>query len=121
MTISKGELAIKTILGQNNIDFQQEATFPTCIFPDTKQLARFDFYVNNKYLIEFDGSQHFLPMQYNNCGWNTEENFKKTQEHDKIKNQWCKDNNIPLIRIPYTHYDKICIEDLKLETSNFII
>ena len=121
MTISKGELAIKTILEQNKIPFKQEATFSTCFFPDTKQLARFDFYVDNKFLIEFDGSQHFSSMQYNNCGWNTEENFQKTLNHDKIKNKWCKDNNIPLIRIPYTHYKNITIEDLKPETSKFII
>ena len=35
--------------------------------------------------------------------------------------EWCKENNIPLIRIPYTHYDDIIIDDLKLETSKFII
>lgn len=38
-----------------------------------------------------------------------------------IKNQWCKDNNIPLIRIPYTHLDKLIIEDLKLETTTFLV
>jgi len=38
-----------------------------------------------------------------------------------IKNQWCKENNIPLIRIPYTHLQDLCLEDLQLETSQFII
>ena len=37
---------------------------------------------------------------------------------DKIN---CKENNIPLIRIPYTHLNKLCLEDLLLETSNFIV
>lgn len=54
-------------------------------------------------------------------GWNSEKTLKNTQAHDKIKNKWCKENNIPLIRIPYTHLDKISIDDLKLETSKFII
>ena len=31
----------------------------------------------------------------------------KTQERDKIKNQYCKDNDIKLIRIPYWDIDKI--------------
>ena len=31
-----------------------------------------------------------------------------------------KENNIPLIRIPYTHLNKLCLEDLLLETSNFL-
>ena len=82
-------------------------------------MAKFDFYVENKYLIEYDGEQHFIFK--NNEGWNNEEHFKKTQEHDSYKNQWCKDNNIPLIRIPYTHYDNIVIQDLLLETSQFLI
>lgn len=43
------------------------------------------------------------------------------KKHDKIKNEYCKNKNIPLIRIPYTHFEKICLEDLLLETSNFII
>ena len=35
------------------------------------------------------------------------------------KNNWCKENNIPIIRIPYTYQEKITIEDLLLESSNF--
>ena len=31
--------------------------------------------------------------------------LKKTQLHDKIKNEYCKNNNIPLIRIPYWERD----------------
>ena len=36
-----------------------------------------------------------------------------------IKNHWCKDNNIPIIRIPYTHLDNLELSDLLLETSPF--
>ena len=32
---------------------------------------------------------------------------------DNYKNQWCKENNIPLIRIPYTDYDKINAENMR--------
>ena len=46
-------------------------------------------------------------------------NFKKTQEHDQYKNNWCKENNITLIRIPYTHYEDIILKDL-LNNSDFI-
>lgn len=48
------------------------------------------------------------------------EKFKKTQSHDLIKNKWCKENNIPLIRIPYYH-NNIVLEDLLLNTSNYLI
>ena len=74
------------------------------------------------YIIEFDGEQHFEPERFNNISIEqAKENFIKVQAHNKYKNQWCKNNNIPLIRIPYTHLNKICLEDLLLETSQFII
>jgi len=116
---SKGEQIISQILTENKIFYEQQKIFKNCKFSDTNYYARFDFYVNNHYIIEYDGEQHF--RYRNNYGWNTEENFKKVQEHDKFKNQWCKDNNIPLIRIPYTHLNDLCLDDLMLETSNFII
>ena len=46
--------------------------------------------------------------------------MKIKYKHDLIKSKWCKENNIPLIRIPYTHFDNLCLNDLLLETSNFI-
>lgn len=113
---SFGETKIKELLNNNNITFIQEKTFPTCKFKDTNRLAKFDFFINDTYLIEFDGSQHFR----SGTGWNTEEKFQKTQEHDIYKNQWCKENGISLIRIPFSKLDTLTIEDLLLNTSNFI-
>lgn len=121
MTESHDELMIKKILDENNIPFKTEITFQSCRFPDTNALARFDFYVNNQYLIEFDGSQHFSFMTYNNCKWNNEKSFEKTKFRDSYKNQWCKENNIPLIRIPYTKLKTLTIEDLVLETTTYQI
>lgn len=107
--MSKGELKISQILNENNIKFEQQKTFNSCRFKDTNALAKFDFYLSDyNILIEYDGIQHF---QYKTNGWNNKENFIKTQEHDNFKNQWCKENNIPLIRIPYTE-----IEDITLDT-----
>ena len=42
------------LLTENNIPFIQEKKFDSCISPKGNPL-RFDFYVNNKYLIEYDG------------------------------------------------------------------
>lgn len=113
--ISKGEEKISKILSEANILFEKQKSFDTCIFPTGKK-AKFDFYVNNKYIIEYDGIQHFKSGQ----GWNTLEKFKETQEKDNFKNQWCKENNIPLIRIPYTKLDSLELNDLLLTTSEFI-
>lgn len=109
--VSKGELRIVELLTSINIPFEREKTFETCRFQDTKAKARFDFFVNNKYVIEYDGIQHFTDIG----------TWGGSPEHDAYKTQWCKENNIPIIRIPYTHYNNLTIDDLKLETSNFII
>lgn len=112
---SIGELAIATILKENNISFVREKVFDSCRFTESAHAkARFDFYVNNSYLIEFDGVQHFRDGCFGN-------NLQDRQEKDAYKNQWCIENNIPLIRIPYTHLDELTIEDLKIETSKFIV
>ena len=116
---SKGEERISKILRENNIPFEMQKTFDDCRNPETDSLFRFDFYINNQYLLEYDGIQHFL--YDDNSIWNTKENLEKTQKYDTIKNQYCKDHNIPLIRIPYTKYDTLCLEDLLLETSKYIL
>ena len=103
---SFGEYKIGQLLLENNIPFEKEKQFDNCRFPDTNRMARFDFYVNNKYIIEFDGKQHF---EINNF---FEQSLENIQEHDEYKNKWCKENNIPIIRIPYYKLDSLKIEDL---------
>ena len=112
---SHGELIIEELLKEHNIPYIQE--YKAFKF-SSGTWARFDFYINNQYIIEYDGETHF---NYNLHGWHTKDSLQAQQERDIIKNQWCKDNNIPLIRIPYIHLNKLCIDDLKLETSNFIV
>ena len=104
---SIGEEKISKLLQQNNIYFEKEKTFG---INSKGGYYRFDFYVNNKYLIEYDGIQPFKESNPWNC-----------KARDIEKNIWCKDNNIPLIRIQYTQLDKLCLEDLLLETSKVIV
>ena len=113
--MSHGEFAVNNLLKENEIPFEMEkAMFKY----SNGHIAKFDFYVNNEYLIEYDGETHYC---YNLHGWHNEQQLAAQQERDAIKNQWCKDNNIPLIRIPYTHLNDLCIEDLKLETTKFLV
>ena len=96
---SKGEEVISRLLTLYNITFEMQKTFENCRFPETNALAKFDFYLpNNNIIIEYDGSQHYI--DYNNKVF-THEKFIKTQEYDKIKTQFCINNNIRLIRIRY--------------------
>ena len=108
-TTSRGELKIEQLLKENNIPYEKQKSFNSCINPETNYLLRFDFYVNDKYLIEYDGEQHFKDRWY--------EPLKKVQDRDNIKTQWCKENNIPLIRIPYTKYNTLTIDDLLLSSN----
>lgn len=114
---SHGEQKIREILNINNINFISQKKFQDFKFNDTNGTPRFDFYLPEKnIIIEYDGEQHFKPI----FSFDTEQTFKKRQLHDKEKNQYCFNNNITLIRIPYTHFNNLCLEDL-LENSKFII
>ena len=53
---SHGEILIAKILNENNIIFEQEKS----MFKYSNNTnAKFDFFVNNKYLIEYDGETHY--------------------------------------------------------------
>lgn len=95
---SIGEDTIKQILVDNKITFQTEKIFNDCLSPNGNFL-RFDFYLPDYNLcIEFDGEQHFKTNEY----FGGEEKLKIQQNNDQIKNRWCQNKNIALIRIPYT-------------------
>lgn len=124
---SLGEEAIEKILIENNIQYAKEYLVqvrPELIYQHHK--ARFDFAIFDKenklqYLIEYDGLQHFEEnIKKNGLSWNDREHYEKTHERDLLKNQWCIENNIPLIRIPYTHLKDLCLEDLILSSSKYI-
>lgn len=120
---SNGELKISQLLSQNNIVYEREKTFPTCIYPDSKRFAKFDFWVDNKYLIEFDGIQHYKPERFSEQITQEKalENLLINKQHDSFKDEWCLSHKIPLIRIPYTYIQDLTIEDLKPETSQWLV
>ena len=94
-SISHGEKAIKNYLDNNNVKYIIQKKFDDC--KDIRCLP-FDFYLCdlNK-CIEYDGKQHFQPIEF----FGGEESYKTLQYHDLIKNKYCEENNIPLLRIPY--------------------
>lgn len=115
---SQGEYKVAQILEENGIKFQKQKVYKD--LRTTKYGApKFDFYIpEGNYLIEYDGEQHF---KYSNKGWNTKEHYEKVKARDELKNEYCKEKGIPLIRIPYTQFEELCIKDLKLETTKFRI
>ena len=103
---SKGELKIINLLTDLGVNFKTQYSFNDCRFTSTNRIAYFDFAIFNqdnslKMLIEYDGTQH----QY---GWSGQNNsLEIIKERDRFKEEYCKKNNIPLIRISYKDYDKI--------------
>lgn len=98
---SIGATNILSILSQNNINFIDEYVFKDlskyrydfAILNDNKKITR---------LIEFDGEQHYIDIP----AWG---GLEKQQERDKIKNDYAKQHNIPLVRIPYWERDNITL------------
>ena len=96
---SAGERYILSVLQELKADFVEQYSFQECKY---KQLLRFDFAVfeNNKllYLIEYDGKQHFEPIDW----FGGIDGFEATKIRDGLKNKFCQERNIPLLRFPYT-------------------
>jgi len=78
-----------------SINFTQQKKFKEC---KDKKVLPFDFYLNDLNIcIEFDGKHHFCKYEY----WGGNSKLEYTQKHDQIKNIYCKENKIKLIRIKY--------------------
>ena len=110
---SKGEEKIITTLIQAQIPFIAQKRFETCVFPETNRQLVFDFYLpEQNILIEYDGEQHFHEVRNDRYG------YEGIVARDNFKNQWCKENNILLIRIPYTDFSKINFNYLMEKIQN---
>jgi hypothetical protein len=101
---SKGEIKVTQYLTKKNISFIPKKTFKTLrdknpLFPD--------FYLDDhNLLIEYDGEGHYFPC-FGSTPEEKQKNLEDCQRRDKIKNEWAKANNIPLLRIPYWDFDRI--------------
>lgn len=113
---SRGEKYISQILQQNNINFATQYSFNDLKSENNYKL-RFDFAVfeNNQlsYLIEFDGRQHYDGPD---AKWSQAWSLEQQQERDELKNNYCKQNNIKLKRIPYFKIKDISVDTLQDDT-----
>lgn len=103
---SIGSIKIEKILKENNIAYELEKTFPDLKGKNNIPF-RFDFYLPEyNRLIEFDGIQHYKERDI------FSDSLLTIQKRDSIKNKYCIDNNIPLVRIPYWKIDNLTLKDL---------
>lgn len=105
-------LKVENYLLKNNYKYEKEYKFSDC---KDKSFLFFDFiiYIKNKFLLlEVDGETHFVPS------WSGQEGLKLQQNRDKIKNEYCKKNNIKLIRVSYLEInDDTYLDKLKKELN----
>lgn len=111
--LSKNEENIVNLCKKHNIHGNWQYRFLDC---KDKLPLPFDFFIENKYVIEYDGEQHFKLVSLFD---EDDESFYIRRSHDLLKNKYCFEHNIPLIRIPYNK--KYTFEDLKLETTRFLL
>ena len=98
---SKGEDRVSKFLQLNVIDKIRQAVFEECY---NKGYLYFDFYLPDYNMcIEYQGKQHYEPIEY----FGGEKAFKEQKKRDRIKVKYCKDNGIPLLIIPYWDFDNI--------------
>lgn len=96
---SHGEILVADILSKMNIDFDIQYRFDDC---RAEKPLPFDIAViraEKPFLVEYDGEQHFNAKGF----FGGPERFEVVQSHDNIKSKYCRENGIPLLRIPYIY------------------
>jgi len=106
---SLGETKIMSYLETHKIKYISEKTFHDLKLYNN---LKFDFYIPKfKMCIEFDGPQHFMPANFKKFSLpptkRDVETFFKTIRRDSIKNDYCKNNNLKILRIPYWEINNI--------------
>lgn len=104
---SSGEVRIKTVLEQMKIEYEYDTSYMV----KADRPLRWDFIIKRdpgqshegRVFIEFDGKQHFKAVPQ----WGGQEALTRNQAHDKIKDDFCRDNCLPFLRIKYTEYENI--------------
>lgn len=92
---SKGEKKISKLLKESGVKFERQKRLVGC--KNIMELP-FDFYLpEHNICIEHDGRQHFEAIDY----FGGEKALELTKINDRIKSDYCSNNNIELIRIAY--------------------
>jgi hypothetical protein len=111
---SIGERQIQGLLKKMEIKYETQKKFYGCMNHETGRMLPFDIYVPEFHTcIEYDGYHHYLSVDK----WGGENKLIEVQRRDEIKNRYCKDNGVNLIRIPYT-MDKLQVVDIFNERFN---
>lgn len=108
--LSKGERKIAFILDELKINYEHQHRIDDCKNIRTLPFDFAIFDINNQlsFLIEYQGKQHYYLSQFGNISIEqAQKNLEECQMRDAIKLNYCKNNNIDLLVIPYTDYNSL--------------
>lgn len=104
LNCSKGEFKIMQTLDEMGIEYKFDRSYKL-------NNLRWDFILeidSNTLFIEYDGVQHFKPTRFGGVSQEmAEDKLVKQQAHDKLKDEFCKEEGHHLLRIPYTQFGNI--------------
>jgi hypothetical protein len=105
---SHGEKVARCTLEELRVNYIRQASFDDCRF-DKK--LKFDFFMPDlNTLLEIQGEQHYVPIDFNGMGLDrASSEFEKNKIRDAIKRKYCLDNGIKMIEIPYWDFKNIKI------------
>lgn len=108
---SSFEKIIESMLMQLDYTYEKEKSFQEL------KAYRYDFYIpSENIVIEVDGQQHYV-------GWgNSIISLRENKKRDAIKNQFCIDNFIKILRIKYDKIDMLTLEYLnrRIKTAKYL-
>ena len=105
-TSYSNEEKIVKLLNEWEYRTETQKTFEGCKYVS---YLRFDVFLTDfNTVIEYDGEQHYKPITWGNMSKEeAEKQLEKNKTRDKIKDSYCKENGIKLIRIPYWESENI--------------
>lgn len=91
--------AVENWLKENGYVYEKEKRFADCV---NKKTLPFDFFLPDyNTCIEVDGIGHYRPIPFGGNKEEAEQIFQDRKINDKIKTEYCKQNKINLIRVPF--------------------
>lgn len=118
---SKGEVRVANFLNRNNIQFEIQKKIENLNLFGGRKYFLLDFYLpKHDTVIEYNGEHHYKPVQW----FGGLKNYDLQKMRDESLRQYCKENKIKLIEIPYTEFDnieEILSKELKIKNNSLKI
>ena len=95
-----------TLIESWGYDIERQYAIDGC---SDKKALKFDcFLLDFNTAVEYDGENHFYPVKFGTQSLEDAVNkHEYTKRHDEIKNKFCEENNINLIRVPYYEFENM--------------